>query len=73
MTSSITCCVLGAVQLVPIRSAERTVKFQSDPRREMNANDWVSVAVNLEHFVSSLSHSNQGWKRPSKVIKYKKS
>lgn len=38
-TSSVTCCVLGAVQLVPIMSAERTVKFQSDPRKEVNAND----------------------------------
>lgn len=62
-TSSITCSVLSAVQLIPIMSAERTVEFQSDPRREINANGWVSAAVNLEHFVSSLSHSNQGWER----------
>lgn len=74
-TSSVTCSVLGAVQLVPISSAERTVECQSDPRREMNANHLVSAAVNLEHFVSSLAHSNQGWKRPgsSKVIEHKKS
>lgn len=44
-TSSVTCSVLGAVQIVPIMSAERTVEFQSDPRREMNANHWVSAAV----------------------------
>lgn len=62
-TSSVTCSVLGAVQLVPISSAQRTVEFQSGPRREMNANQLVSAAVNLQHFVSSLTHSNQGWKR----------
>lgn len=74
-TNAVTCSVLGAVQLVPIMSAERTVEFQPDPRREMNANHWVSAAVNLEHFDSSLSHSNQGWKRAgsSKVITHKKS
>lgn len=73
--SSVTCSVLGAVQVVPIISTARTVEFQSDPRREMNANHWVSAAVNLEHFVDSLSHSNQGLKRlgSSKVIKHKKS
>lgn len=54
-TSSVTFSVLGAVQLVPISSAERTVECQSDPRREMNANHLVSAAVNLEHFVSSLA------------------
>lgn len=73
-TSSATCSVLDAVQLVPIFSAERAVEFQSGPRKEMNANHWVSAAVDLEHSVSNLSHSNQGWKRPSllKVIKHKK-
>lgn len=33
-----TCSVLGAVQLVPIPSAEGTVELQSGPRKEMNAN-----------------------------------
>lgn len=34
----LTCSVFGAVQLVPIPSAEETVELQSGPRMEMNAN-----------------------------------